>query len=336
MRKVKNIIPSDGSSCWLSAASCTIEPSFERDSGEYWCEAGSRQTSRTLNISVTAGSVILEAPVLPVTEGDAVSLRCKTKTPSEHIADFYKDGAHKEITYTGEMTIQHASKSDEGFYKCAISGFGESPESLLAVRHNRTMQQTAPVILEIPVFPVMEGDTVTLRCSSRNSKTSSFIFISDFYKDGLLIGTGNTGTFTIHNVSKSDEGTYECSISGVGESQRQHLAVSGDTRPTLTVLPPSKVEQKWEKKATLTCLANKGFPSDWRLAWKVDGDSSGGRWEESRSPMVLGKDGLYSWSSTLRLTADQWREVKSVTCEATQGSQTPFSETLRRDQCSQF
>ncbi|KAL7382031.1 hypothetical protein ABVT39_015415 [Epinephelus coioides] len=97
-------------------------------------------------------------------------------------------------------------------------------------------------------------------------------------------------------------------------------------------------EELQQGKATLMCLANKGFPSDWSLAWKVDGSSSSSSsssWEESRSPGVLEKDGHYSWSSTLRLPADQWGKVGSVTCEATQGSQTPLSETLRRDQCSQ-
>jgi len=76
------------------------------------------------------------------------------------------------------------------------------------------------------------------------------------------------------------------------------------------------------------------FP-DWSLSWKVDGSSSSSL-EESRSPGVLQNDGLYSWSSTLRPPADQREKVGSVICEAKQGSQTPVSETLRRDQCSQY
>uniref|UniRef100_A0A3B3T1Y7 Ig-like domain-containing protein n=1 Tax=Paramormyrops kingsleyae TaxID=1676925 RepID=A0A3B3T1Y7_9TELE len=101
--------------------------------------------------------------------------------------------------------------------------------------------------------------------------------------------------------------------------------------PTLTVLPPSSVEVSSKNSATLMCLANKGFPSDWKLSWKVDGNSKYS--ETSRG--LLEKDGLYSWSSSLSLTADEWKKAGSVVCEAHQGCQAPVTQMLRGGDCSE-
>uniref|UniRef100_A0A674DGV0 Ig-like domain-containing protein n=1 Tax=Salmo trutta TaxID=8032 RepID=A0A674DGV0_SALTR len=101
-----------------------------------------------------------------------------------------------------------------------------------------------------------------------------------------------------------------------------------NTKPTCTF--PSIKELSSTATATLTCLANKGFPSDWTMSWKVDGTSQ----KQEASPGVLEKDGLYSWSSTLTLTAQEWTKAGEVTCEAQQNSQSPDTKTLRRADCS--
>ena len=80
----------------------------------------------------SAGSVILESPVVPVLEGKDVTLRCRNKKTYLQ-ADFYKDDVFMESSPTGNMTIHNVSKSVEGIYKCSIPGVGESPGSWLSV-----------------------------------------------------------------------------------------------------------------------------------------------------------------------------------------------------------
>ncbi|KAM6949134.1 uncharacterized protein FYW47_015522 [Aplochiton taeniatus] len=115
------------SKCFLDAISS--------DSGVYWCESDSGEHSNAVNITVTAGAVILESPVLPVMEGEAVTLRCRyNTTPSNLTTDFYKDGSLIRTESTGEMTIPAVSTYNEGLYKCHNSDLGESPQSGLTLK----------------------------------------------------------------------------------------------------------------------------------------------------------------------------------------------------------
>uniref|UniRef100_W5MIW0 Ig-like domain-containing protein n=1 Tax=Lepisosteus oculatus TaxID=7918 RepID=W5MIW0_LEPOC len=114
--------------------------------------------------------------------------------------------------------------------------------------------------------------------------------------------------------------------SGIGR-----VGQAGNAQPTLTVLPPSNTELSSKKTATLLCLANKGFPANWTLQWKVNGGSQGSG--VTRTPGVLDSDGKYSWSSTLTLPLSEWDTATTVTCEATHSSQATVMKVLKKSEC---
>ncbi|XP_078020076.1 uncharacterized protein LOC144459633 isoform X3 [Epinephelus lanceolatus] len=134
-------------------SSCSITAAFPAtDSGVYWCETGRGETSNSVNISVTAGSVILDSPVLPVMEGHDVTLSCRPRVTmsSFHLtADFYKDGVFIRSSSTGNMTIHSVSPSDEGLYRCNVSGAGGSADSWLTVRAPPAGRDPPPPLLSV-------------------------------------------------------------------------------------------------------------------------------------------------------------------------------------------
>uniref|UniRef100_A0A671UCX4 Ig-like domain-containing protein n=1 Tax=Sparus aurata TaxID=8175 RepID=A0A671UCX4_SPAAU len=310
-----------------SRSLCKIDAIFTWDSGVYWCESTGGAASSSINITVTGGAVILQSPVLPVMEGDDVTLTCTTKT-SNLSAAFYKDGSFIRTEPTGHMTIHHVSRSDEGLYKCNTISDGESPPSWISVTASlkisphrsqlfkyesvslrceeddssdgRTVRRNTSdetrtqckdwgtndgsdcnsssfvpldsgvywcestggaasssinitvtggaVILQSPVLPVMEGDDVTLTCTTKTSNLSAA-----FYKDGSFIRTEPTGHMTIHHVSRSDEGLYKCNIRGHRESPPSWISVTGQqvqlkstikmSAETETMAPPTQAGQ---------------------------------------------------------------------------------------------
>ncbi|XP_014829857.1 PREDICTED: Fc receptor-like protein 5, partial [Poecilia mexicana] len=119
-------------------STCSVGYLTPYDSGLYWCESmsgSSSSSSSSIQLSVSGGSVILQSPVLPVMEGDDVTLSCRAESPAHNLpAAFYQDGVFIGNESSGHMTLLHVSSSDEGLYKCSISGQdGESPSSRISV-----------------------------------------------------------------------------------------------------------------------------------------------------------------------------------------------------------
>ncbi|XP_032438837.1 Fc receptor-like protein 5 isoform X3 [Xiphophorus hellerii] len=121
-------------------STCNIPYILQHDTGLYWCESMSgSSSSSSIQLSVSGGSVILQSPVLPVMEGDDVTLSCRAKNPTHNLpAAFYKDGSFIGDGPSGHMTLLHVSSSDEGLYKCNVKGHGESPSSRISVKEKLT------------------------------------------------------------------------------------------------------------------------------------------------------------------------------------------------------
>ncbi|XP_034146539.1 low affinity immunoglobulin gamma Fc region receptor II-b-like [Esox lucius] len=107
---------------------------------------------------------------------------------------FYTNYSEPQFLWSGDT-------EDSGVYWCE-SGSGQYSNAV-----NITVSG-GDVILESPVHPVTEGDSLTLLCTHRNQPHTNTK--ADFYKDGVLISNDSIQEMTIPTVSKSDEGFYKC------------------------------------------------------------------------------------------------------------------------------
>nr|WKW83672.1 leukocyte immune-type receptor [Carassius auratus] len=124
-------------------------------------------------------------------------------------------------------TIRSTFTGDTGVYWCE-SESGEKTHPVNITVHR-------DVILESPVHPVTEGETLTLHCLEKYSTPPNLR--ADFYKDGTLIQSQTT-EMIFSTVSKSDEGFYSCKHRERGESPESWISVTASSRTSGSDLNP--------------------------------------------------------------------------------------------------
>ncbi|KAF4078915.1 hypothetical protein AMELA_G00187210 [Ameiurus melas] len=206
------------------------------DSGTYWCKAQKQDTNSTLlsnsvSLSVTAASPPASMEVLPDSSqhlhGRQFSLRCSVHSGetagwtlrrlfgAEVNSDCLKMEGRVDLKIQGMCSFNNITGRLSGLYWC---------EETRGVQRSNAISITVSdgnVILQIPVQPVMEGQTVTLLCKSSFNLNQ----ISIYKDDGLH--TNNTNV-TLENVTKAHEGFYKCAhLSASVESPESWLSVRG-------------------------------------------------------------------------------------------------------------
>nr|XP_020444112.1 low affinity immunoglobulin gamma Fc region receptor III-like isoform X2 [Monopterus albus] len=202
----------------------TVKPS---DSGVYWCESRERESSNAINITVTDKPVILDSPVLPVAKGNDVTLRCTAGSSSNLAAEFYRYDRSIGTGSTGHMTIPNFSKSDEGEYKCSISGHGESPPSWVLLKDD---SDPASLTASPNSSQWFEYDDLFLSCavsSSRHKWVIKRSTTTNLSSCGEQWGTLTSSGCIVKTAKQADSGIYWCESPARQRSNSVQITVYG-------------------------------------------------------------------------------------------------------------
>ncbi|XP_052407553.1 Fc receptor-like protein 5 isoform X7 [Carassius gibelio] len=200
----------------------------------------------------------------------SLSLSCEDQSNSDRwTVRRYTDNERLEYcssshwgSQTGSTcTISSTVPSDTGVYWCQTES-GENSHPVNITVH-------PDVILESPVHPVTEGDSLTLRCLYQRSTPP--ILRADFYKDGSLI-QNQTPEMIISTVSKSHEGFYYCKHPERGESPKSWISVTERPKAKVSIKPDQHVFRG--ETVTLRCDIDGEGVTSWKYSWYKDGSDS--------------------------------------------------------------
>uniref|UniRef100_A0A673N9Y9 Ig-like domain-containing protein n=1 Tax=Sinocyclocheilus rhinocerous TaxID=307959 RepID=A0A673N9Y9_9TELE len=180
------------------------------DAGNYSCYGAERGGSRTSNIS------------------DAVTLTVSGVSPPVFLIVSPSRTQHF-TSVSLSLSCKDQSNSDRWRVRRYTDRVGLFDCSSLAIYYLQSAHissfSVAGVILESPVHPVTEGDTLTLHCLYEHSTPPNLR--ANFYKDGSII-QNQTTEMIISTLSKSHEGFYYCKHPERGESPKSWISVRGD------------------------------------------------------------------------------------------------------------
>ncbi|KAK9981730.1 hypothetical protein ABG768_001254 [Culter alburnus] len=240
------------------------------DAGRYSCAVhGHNHISPAVQLSVTypprSVSVLITGSG-EIVSGDSVTLNCSSDSNPPAEISWYKGGTYLKFGKT--YIISKISSDDSGEYKCkSRNTHGEKYSDTVTL--NVMYPPRSVSVLITGSGDIMEGDSVTLICSSDSNPPAGI----SWFKGGTFVGSGRI--FNISKISSDDSGEYKCrSINEHGEKYSDAVTLNVMYPPrSVSVLITGSGEIVSGDSVTLICSSDSNPPA-LNFSWFKENESS--------------------------------------------------------------
>ncbi|XP_073699378.1 B-cell receptor CD22-like [Garra rufa] len=236
------------------------------DAGRYNCALhGHTYISPSVYLDVMyppGNPVISISPSGEIVEGDSVTLNCSSDSNPPAEISWFKGGT--SVGSGRIYSISKISSDHNGEYKC--KSINENGEKYAAVTLNVMYPPHSVVVSISPSGEIVEGDSVTLICSSDSNPPAEI----SWFKGGTFVGSGRI--YSISNISSDHSGKYKC------KSINEHGGKYSDAVTFSIMYPPRNVSVSFSAEIvegdsmTLVCSSDSNPPAE--ISWFKENQSS--------------------------------------------------------------
>ncbi|KAG1955871.1 hypothetical protein F2P79_007850 [Pimephales promelas] len=242
------------------------------DAGNYKCEISGNNhhlisPAVYLNVEYPPQSVSVSiSPSGVIVEGNSVTLNCISDSNPPAEIRWFKEG--KFLQSGDTFSLINIKSEASGNYHCSarnIHGYWSSAVVTVNVMY-------APRNVSVSISPsgvIVEGDSVTLNCSSDSNPPAEINWI----KGGTIVGSGRI--FSISNISSDHSGEYKC------RSRNTHGEKDSDAVMLNVMYPPQSISVLINgsgvivegDSVTLKCISDSNPPAV-NFSWFKENETS--------------------------------------------------------------
>ncbi|XP_050963044.1 B-cell receptor CD22-like [Labeo rohita] len=236
------------------------------DAGRYSCSLhGHTYISPAVHLNVTYPAKNVSVSISPsgeIVEGDSVTLICSSDSNPPALNFSWFKG--EVCVGSGRIySISNISSDHSGEYKCKFSNEHGEKYSYSVALNIMYLPKSVSVSIS-PSGEIVEGDSVTLNCSSDSNPPAEI----SWFKGKKFVGSGRI--YSISKISSDHSGEYKC------KSKNKHGDKYSNAVTLNIMYPPRNVSVKIEgDSVTLICSSDSNPPA-LNFSWFKEDESAVG------------------------------------------------------------